>query len=419
MPLDAVHLEAIDAIGQALDRPGRRRDHAELLETIWDVFTQNTPDSPLTALGSPRRHHETIETLGLSDRPFERVSAVDAGSLNPTTFQNGLTVDLAHAAMATTPTDLEVHRRRTIATVAHGATGEVRSDRDWEPFDDGYGRSRLFAAPALDQEEDTAVHTLALERAETTHALANHTEADPSLFILDGAVYPASLLHWEDRSGELGESLYVDRVPREALTEAIELIDRCLADELPVVGFVKNYSARALVRALEGHPALEGTSIPWRSDYGLFVNLLTSLEHPESDSLVWTNWFETDLGTGEKIERALTELTIDTEVKRGAFTLCFMVVYDPREHVCYRIEAPKGVVGEPETRQRVTTHFLGEIAANAGPPRTLEKADALARISRTERRNLIKQLAANLETTPIRQYDDVRWPDREPAVGER
>lgn len=421
MPLDSVHFEAIEGVIGSIDRPGRASRLAELAERLWErAVVDPPPEVPIAPVGAPERHQAPVNELAVGERPFDRVSAVDAGSLNPTTFQNGLVVDLAHAAMATTPSDLDRHRERTIVAVVHGPPAEIRTDRGWSTFDGGHGRAKLVAAPTIDREEETAVHTLALEGAEVEHALDNR-DGFGDLLVIDGSVYPASVLHWEDREGALRTRIG-DRVPRRILEGAIEVVDGCAADDVPVVGFVKNWTARGLVRRIERDGAIDVDHLPWRTDYGLFQQWLDDIEVDEEPALRWTSWLEMDYGVGTALARAIDDHGLAASGPPDRYRLAFMVVYEPRENVAFRVEAPRELIADDDRRRRITEHVLGGIAETAGPPPTLAKADALAGIGRLERRQLRRQLAGILDTRELQGYDAVRWsevPPGEAPMGNR
>jgi len=94
-----------------------------------------------------------------------------------------------------------------------------------------------------------------------------------------------------------------------------------------------------------------------------------------------------------------------------AYEVTFFVVYDPREDVLYKVEAPYAFAGDDETRERLERQILAEVAAERGPPAAVHKADALARISREEKRSLRRTFEDRLDSEELRTYDDVRWQD--------
>lgn len=409
MSLDAVHLDAMTELLERVDRPGRERDRRQLAQRLWtEILTDPPTGVPLSPIEDPYRRAGAIDELATGADPFESVAGVDAGALNPTTFQNGLVVDLAHAAVATTPSTVDVHRRRTIVAAVHGPPAEVRSSEGWEPFDDGYGRSRLIAAPTLEFEEETAVHGLSLETAEIAHALEYGLDA-ADLLLMDGSVNPASILHWIDRGGSLEQTLYGPSPSRSVLQSAVDLLDRCRDQAVPIVGVIKNWTARGIVRGLADADIEVGT-IPWPTDASLFQQLLAVVSDDRSD-LRWTSWFALEGGTGTGLGYAIEEFGLEADHHADAYDLAMMVVLDPREHLVFRVEAPRTVVADETNRDRITRHVLAGIAREGGPPPTLRKADELARISRGKREQLKRELERTLSTTEVPQYDDLRWGD--------
>lgn len=410
MTLDSVHFDAMVSIVGQVDRPGRQRDRHDLAERLWSEGMANPPDSiPICPIGEPTREARPVNELAMEETPFDTTVAVDAGSLNPTTFQNGLVVDVAHAATASSPSDVDLHRKRTIVASIHGPPAEVRSIPEWIEFDDGHGRAKLLAAPSIEREEETAVHSLSLEAAELAQAINHGVEAG-DLLLMDGSVYPAGLLHWIDRGGTLKETLYTEEGPRGVLQDAVDLIDRCRSREIPITGVVKNWTARGIVRGLTSSPDLAVGTIPWPTDASLFQQLLSTVSD-ERLALRWSNWFAIEGGVGTGLGYAIEEYGLDANESGRAYDLAMMVVYDPRERLVFRIEAPQTLVEDQTIRDALTTHILAGIAREGGPPPTLRKADELARISRGERRNLKREFERAITSTEVPRYDDLRWGD--------
>lgn len=408
MVLDTIHFEAMADLIARINRPGRTRDRRAIAERIWQEALAEPPARfPVTPIGPAERHVRSIDEVATEDTSIEIVTAVDAGTLNPMTFQNGLVVDIAHAAAASTPSDVDRHRRRTIVATVHGPPAEVRSVPDWTSFDAEYGRARLVAAPAVEGEIDTAVHGLALATAEVRHALDFGIEGSDLLF-MDGSVYPAGVLHWIDRGGELEASLYTDPEPRAVLQDAVDLVDRCRERSIPLVGVVKNWTARGIVRAINGAEEIEVGTVPWPTDASLFQQLLAIVSDDHRE-LRWTNWFTVEGHVATGLGYAIEEYGLDAAAPAAAYDLATMIVYDPRENLVLRVEAPRDLIDDEGVRDRVTTHVLAGIAREGGPPPTLRKADELARIGRGERKQLTTALQSVVASTEVANYDDRRW----------
>ena len=152
-------------------------------------------------------------------------------------------------------------------------------------------------------------------------------------------------------------------------------------------------------------------SSPWVDDTALFTRLLERREDGErrTDQLTFTNWFVSRGGSDRTLAADGDALGVERELDPEAYEVTFLVVYDPREDVLYKVEAPYAVTSDPETRERLERHLLAEVAAERGPPAAVHKADTLARISREEKQSLRRTFERSMDTEKRRTYDDVRW----------
>jgi len=259
-------------------------------------------------------------------------------------------------------------------------------------------------APRVDRYEQTVVHALALYLAESEHAL-KQAEVVDDLLVLDGPIYPTGLLKWGERDPELRRLLTDERQPRDVLANYLELVERFVERDVPLVGFVKNSASKAITRILR-----EKTGAPWIDDDAFFRRVLERLDddgEPRTDCLTFTNWFRSQIGT----DGALADLDVphDRALDAEAYDVTFFVVYDPRDDLVYRIEAPYAVAADAETREALTTHVLSEIAAERGPPLAVGKADELARIDRQGKETLRRRIEREFDTDRQERYDDKRW----------
>ncbi len=405
MTLDPVHVDGIASLAGQLDSTADDDEHDRLADRVWAEFLD-----PLQADGSVvlepidalHRRRVEIEAIALLDPPYPTSHGLDAGTLNPTTYRNGAVVDLAHAAMAREPSDHDLHRARSIVAANHFSNG-AQTATDWETFDEEYCRQRWIAAPRVDRFAEAVVHSLALYRAESAHALEYFSEVE-DLLLLDGPIYPKDLLRWQDRHRELRDRLVSERLPREIVTAYLDLVERARTADRPVVGFVKNPSSNRLTRTLR----TAGLPAPWFNDSALFRRILAPDAGREgsAESLRYTNWFHSRAGTDGTF--ATDGGILDLDVPAGA-GVTFMAVLDPRDGTVYRVEAPAGVTEDADRRERITTMVLRGVSAERGPPRAIAKADALARIGRAERRSLREVVADRWDTEVDRTYDDRRW----------
>ena len=122
MTLDRVHIEALADAAASLSEELRvtrpSTDPASLFTDALDPLIGPDGVTCLEPIGSPSVHSVALETAAGWPSPVSAVHGVDAGTINPTTFRNGLVVDAAQAAMASDPVDVPLHRRRTLVATA-------------------------------------------------------------------------------------------------------------------------------------------------------------------------------------------------------------------------------------------------------------------------------------------------------------
>jgi hypothetical protein len=421
MTLDPVHVDGIARLARRVGDDVDADDHGAVAQTAWSEFCDPLWDDPgdevpvLEPLGDRRRRRAAVEDVALQDRPFPTHHGLDAGTINPTTFRNGLVVDVSQAAMAGVPSDVDLHRARTIVMTVH-ASDETQqfpgAEAGWRMDDGGYARRRLLRVPRVDRFEQTVVHALALYLAESEHAL-EQADVVEDLLVLDGPVYPTGLLKWADRDPALERLLTDAAGPRDVLANYRDLVETCVERDVPLVGFVKNSASKALTRALRGR-----IGTPWVDDAAFFRRLLERTDGDgdrRTDALTFTNWFRSRLGTdalvapGSRGGRPAIDLDRDRALAPEDYEVTFFVVYDPRDDLVYRIEAPSAVTRDEVVRDRLTSHLLSEVAAERGPPRSVGKADALARIDRQGKETLRDRIEREFDTDRRRDYDEQRW----------
>jgi hypothetical protein len=414
MTLDPVHVDGIARLARNLAGRVDDREHADLARRVWEEFLDPLygpgGDVVLDPLGERRLRSAAIDDVALADAPFETVHGLDSGTINPTTFKNGLVLDVAQAAMAAVPSDLDLHRRRSIVATAHANDDTVDLDEPWREFDEGYCRWRVLQAPRVSRYAEGVVHALSLYLAESTHAL-EHAEKVDDLLVLDGPVYPKELLNWRDRDAELAD-LAAETTPKGVVENYVRLVESFAERDVPVVGFVKNPSAKHVVRTVRSR----GMEAPWTDDTAFFTRLLERRDAPghgnegrRTRDLTFTNWFVSRGGSDRSFSSDGDGYGVDRELDAELYEVTFFVVYDPRTDVLYRAEAPYAFARDEETRRALTTQILRDVAAQRGPPEAVAKADELARISAHEKAALRRKLEETFESDAVRRYDDVRW----------
>lgn len=421
MTLDPIHVENIAQLAYGIGGDVDATDHDDLAERVWREWLPELRRDGrvvIEALGDHERRRADIDDVALAERPFETVHGLDSGTINPTTFKNGLVVDVAHAAMASSPTDLDLHRDRTIVATVHAGDSTAGFDSEWTKRDEGHTRQRVFHVPRVNRYAERVVHALGLYLAEGTHALDHADEVD-DLLVLDGPVYPKELFTWADRDPELGE-LAREAKPRGVIEKYVRLVERFVERDVPLAGFVKNPASGTAVRAL----ARAGVESPWPDDTALFTRLLERRDpDPRSggtdadgdrgarldDDLTFTTWFRSRGGADAPMAADGDALGVDRELDPELYEVTFMVVYDPRTDVTYKLEAPYAFTRDTEVRERLTRQVVAEVAATRGPPEPVAKADELARISATEKAALRRKFEERLGSDQQATYDDLRW----------
>ena len=425
MTLDPIHVENIARLAYGIAGDVDTTDHDDLAGRVWrDWLPELRRDGRVVIepVGDHERRLAPIDDAALAERPFETVHGLDSGTINPTTFKNGLVVDVAHAAMASEPSDLHLHRDRTIVATVHVGDSTASFDGDWRRRDDGHTRQRVLHAPRVNRYAEGVVHALALYLAEGTHAL-DHADRVDDLLVLDGPIYPKELFTWEDRNPELG-ALAREAKPRAVVEKYVRLVERFVERGVPLAGFVKNPSSGTIVRAL----GRKGVEPPWPDDTALFTRLLERREPPDrgaddlagrpgtprrgdriDDALTFTTWFHSRGGADATMAADSDALGIDRALDPELYEPTFAVVYDPRTDVTYKLEAPYAFTRDGETRDRLTRQLLAEVATTRGPPEAVAKADELARIAATEKAALRRKFEERFDSDQQATYDDLRW----------
>jgi len=423
--LDPVHVDSIADLAAYLARNVDDTDHVDVAARVWADFLDPLYDPDGRAVLEPvdekRLRTVDAEDVALADAPFETTHGLDSGTINPTTFKNGLVVDLAQAAMAAAPSDLDLHRRRSIVAATHVNDDTVALEEPWRTVDEGYCRWRVLQVPRVNRYAEGIVHALALYLAESSHAL-EHAEEVSDLLVLDGPLYPVELLHWRDRDAEL-QALAEELQPRSIVENYIRLVETFVERDVPLCGFVKNPASKRIVGTLrEGD---RGVDVPWTDDTALFTQLLERRaddaddgrrrgpENRRTDELTFTSWFVSRGGVDATVAADGDAYGVERLLDPELYETCFFAVYEPQTDVLYRVETPYAFAREADTREAIARQILGEVAARRGPPEAVAKADGLARISATEKSSLRQRFAETLDTDEVRRYDDVRWGEAE------
>lgn len=412
MTLDPVHFDGIAGLARQIRHEVDADEHRDLAEETWREFLDplyGDGGVVLEPLVEQRRAAADFEELALQPSPFETAHGLDSGTINPKTFTNGLVLDLAQAAMSATPSDLDLHRSRTVITSVHSNDATIRMNTDWHKWDEGFSRGRIVQTEPLARDQERVVHGLALYLAESHHALEHAGKVD-DLLLLDGPVYPKELVNWADRHASLADLVTENELVGEVLENYVGLVERFVEQDVPLAGFVKSPASQALVRALRDR----GRPTPWASDAAFFGQVLERRDlvgdeyERRTDELTWTGWFTSTLGADGVFADA-DELGVERELDASAYEVAFFVVYDPRTDLVHKVELPRAFADDEAVRDAVERYVTREVAAEAGPPEPVAKADELARIGSAEKRELVRKLEQSFDSREDRNYDDERW----------
>ncbi|MEZ3115247.1 DNA double-strand break repair nuclease NurA [Halobaculum sp. MBLA0147] len=412
MTLDRIHVDTVAHLASAIADGVDDRDHADLAERVWTDFLDPLYDEGrevVAPLGDGQELRVApLEDAVLAERPFDTTHGVDSGTMNPTAFKNGLVLDVAQAAMAADPSELELHRDRTVLVTVHttDATFAPAVAGGWSRYDDGHSERRVLRVPESRRFADETVHELALSLAESHHALT-HADAVEELLVLDGPLYPKRLLNWGVRDEERRAMAHREEV-REAVRNYVRLVERLVERDVPLCGFVKNPTSGYVTRTL----SKQGVETPWPDDTALFTRLLERTDEDgerRTDALTFTSWFRSRGGPDEPMSTTGEALGVERRLDREAYEVTFALLYDPRTDVLFKIEAPYAVTRDPSTREALTRQLVGEVADRAGPPVAVSKADEIAGIGRGEKASLREEFAERFDSDQHTTYDDVRW----------
>jgi len=367
--LDPIHVENIAQLAYGIAGDVDTTDHDDLAGRVWREWLPELRHDgrvviePSTSTSAGGRRSTTPP---LTDRPFETVHGLDSGTINPTTFKNGLVVDVAHAAMARAPTDLDLHRDRTIVATVHAGDSTANFDGEWTSRDDGHTRQRVLHAPRVNRYAEGVVHALALYLAEGTHALDHADEVD-DLLVLDGPIYPKELFTWDDRNPELG-ALAREAKPRAVVEKYVRLVERFVERDVPLAGFVKNPPAgRSFARWLGRASNRRGpTTRRFSPGSGAARGRRGRRRQPTRPRRRRAHLHHVVPQSGRRRRddgRRRRRARHRTRARPGAVRADVHGRVRPRTDVTYKLEAPYAFARDPSSiRERLTRQVLADVA---------------------------------------------------------
>jgi hypothetical protein len=413
MTLEPVHIKAISNLASRIDF-SLKDNETEKASDLLDLLQELKHDGKvvLKSMGKVNRGKVDINRMSQAQDPFDVTYSCDSGSTNPISFDSGLYVDFCHCVIASTPTDLELHRKRTIVSATYSPSSRVTisTTTGWEMFDEGAGRTKIIRIqPGLLRKRiKRMVHDISLYLAESEHMLWMLDELGTDrFFIMDGPIYPKQLMYWMVVESDDIQIRY-DPNAKKILQNYIDIMDYHIEKQLPIVGFVKNPEDMQIMHTIKkqgGRPDL-----PWVLDAQFFKNVLSPDRSGKKSNryITYTNWFMQPNQFYERMlnrTSPLVEESLTHRFRQEDYSLTFFMVFVPSIDVVFKIESPYGITKNEEMRNMITRKVLYDISVS-GVPKTLAKADSVAKIRLAERRQIIDQFKSLKVDT---RYNDVRW----------
>jgi hypothetical protein len=420
MTLEPVHIKEIHNMVESIDSCLKTDDSDDDMDNVSNILDmlkelKYEGKTVIRSIGPVKRGKVSIEKMLQADDPYSISYSCDSGSTTAKSFDNGLFVDFCHCAMASSPTNLELHSMRTIvaATYIDSKKISVSASDKWESFDSGSSRKKIINIQAgiLKKKVNDMVHDIAIYLCESEHIIQMlERMEDNSFFIMDGPIYPKRLMYWMVVESE---DVKVRNEPhcKKILQNYIDIVDHHIKRQKALVGFVKNPEDMQVMQTLKKQDIR--IDLPWMMDAQFFKNAL-SLEKAGLKSkdakkyITYTNWFMQPNQFYEKALDAtypLFDEWIKHEFPAEDYSLTFFMVFVPKMNTIFKVEAPYGLVKNDEMRWQITRKVLYDIALN-GIPKTLFKADSVAKIQLSERKQIISRFRnSRIDTS----YNEIRW----------
>ncbi|MCD5425196.1 MAG: DNA double-strand break repair nuclease NurA [Methanosarcinaceae archaeon] len=429
MPLEQVHIKAIlditSNIELYLSDESNNKELPNILKYLQEL--KHNDKTILKSIGSVNLFEINKFKMSQSKDVVKSTYSCDSGSTNPILFDNGLFVSFCHAVIATIPTNLEIHKKRTIVSVAYSESKStrIRTNTEWNFFDDDTSRWKLIQIESglLKKGIDRVVHDIALYFAESEHILLNifnlngfknisdlknikelENLNEDEFFIMDGPIIPKQLIYLMALKNE-SIRIYEDEVAEKIIQNYIDIIDYHIKRKIPIIGFVKNPEDSYILKALKSKEY--ELDLPWTRDSQLFKAILSN-HTKDSENLrfsknfiSYTNWFIHPYKSTIEKASPITEFSMPDE----DYFIAFFIIYVPDMDVVFKIESPYGLIKNEKIRNHITKKVLYDISLN-GIPITLTKADSIAKIRISEKQQIIDRFK-NIKSDTI--YNDIRW----------
>jgi hypothetical protein len=382
-------------------------------QTARDIFRKwmGSDGGEITALDSPEVYRRSEAELVRYRGRYNSWYGIDASTVRPQDFQNGLITSAATAICAMLGDgDPAVESERSIVGAVYCDIDEVEfSEQELQTGDVTVELETVQVAVAS-RELRRWVGATARVPAECRHSERVADRVDGPLFI-DGSLYPMSVLPKVQFARALNQQRSTSRLAETeqlgtaeaAIQSRVNAIGTLMGRDLPVVGVVKTISTSRVVDALRQkvQSGDDPPLLPWAEDSQFLADVLY---HEEPRHLSFTSWLartHRDPGArGEQVE-PLGGFNIPDGYEPMDFRRAFFFVRLPRG-IVFRVEAPYGQVDTPAKRAEMQMFALGAIAEANGAPMVVDRADELARVPNDVRDYLTGILDV---TEPVRDYN--------------
>jgi hypothetical protein len=382
-------------------------------QSARDIFREwiGTDSGEITALDSPEVYRRSESELVQYRGRFDSWYGIDASTVRPQDFQNGLITSAATAICAMLGDgDTAIEAERSIVGAVYCDIDGVEFSEQELQAGDVMVELETVRATVSPRELRRWVGATARVPAECRHSERVADRIDGPLF-LDGSLYPMSVLpnvqfaraiNQQRSTSQLVETEQLGTAAK-AIQSRVNAIGTLMERDLPVVGIVKTISTSRVVDALrqkvrtsENPPLL-----PWAEDSQFLADVLY---HDEPRQFSFTSWLvrtHRDPGArGEQVE-PLGGFDIPAGYEPADFRRAFFFVRLPRG-IVFRVEAPYGQVDTPSKRAEMQMFALGAIAEANGAPMVVDRADELARVPNDVRDYLTDVLDI---TEPVQDYN--------------
>lgn len=382
-------------------------------QSARDIFRDGLSEDggEITALEQPAVYRRPEAELAGRRGRYDNWYGIDASTVRPQDFQNGLITSAATAICAMLGDgDPTVESERSVVGAVYCDIDGVEFSQQELLAGDVTVELETVHATAAPRELRRWVGATARVPAECRHSERIADRIDGPLFI-DGSLYPMSVLpnvqfaravNQQRSTSQLVETEQLGTAGA-AIQSRVNAIGTLMDRDLPVVGIVKTISTGRVIDALRRkvQSREDPPLIPWAEDSQFLADVL---HHEEPRHLAFTSWFvRTHREPGSRGERVepLGGFDIPDGYDPPDFRRAFFFVRLPRG-IVFRVESPYRQVDTPTKRVKIQTLALGAIAEANGAPMVVDRADELARVPNDVRDYLTNLLEI---TEPVQDYN--------------